>query len=72
MNKQTSVYWTMRDGQKIDIDQMSLEHLRNTLKMIVRNNDRRRMLASTFKLNGDIAQDFNDMQDDIDEENDLW
>lgn len=72
MNKQTPVYWTMRDGQKIDIDQMSLEHLRNTLKMIVRNNDRRRMLASTFKLNGDIAQDFNDMQDDIDEENDLW
>lgn len=72
MNKQTPVYWTMRDGQKIDIDQMSLEHLRNTLKMIVRNNDRRRMLVSTFKLNGDIAQDFNDMQDDIDEENDLW
>lgn len=72
MNKQTSVYWTMRDGQKIDIDQMSLEHLRNTLKMIVRNNDRRRMLVSTFKLNGDIAQDFNNMQDDIDEENDLW
>lgn len=72
MNKQTPVYWTMRDGQKIDIDQMSLEHLRNTLKMIVRNNDRRRMLVSTFKLNGDIAQDFNNMQDDIDEENDLW
>lgn len=72
MNKQTPVYWTMRDGQKIDIDQMSLEHLRNTLKMIVRNNNRRRMLASTFKLNGDIAQDFNNMQDDIDEENDLW
>lgn len=72
MNKQITVYWTMRDGQKIDIDQMSLEHLRNTLKMIVRNNERRRMLSSTFKLNGDIAQDFNDMQDDIDEENDLW
>lgn len=72
MNKHTPVYWTMRDGQKIDIDQMSLEHLRNTLKMIVRNNERRRMLSSTFKLNGDIAQDFNDMQDDIDEENDLW
>ena len=71
VNKETPVYWTMRDGQKIDIDEMSLSHLRNTLKMIVRNNERRRMLSATFKLNGDIAQDFNDMQDSH-EEDDLW
>jgi len=71
VNKETTVYWTMRDGQKIDIDEMSLSHLRNTLKMIVRNNESRRMLSATFKLNGDIAQDFNDMQDSY-EEDDLW
>ena len=71
VNNQNPVYWTMRDGQKIDIDEMSLSHLRNTLKMIVRNNERRRMLSATFKLNGDIAQNFNEMQDDIDEENDF-
>lgn len=30
-------FWTTKTGQKIDIDQMSETHLRNTLKMIVRN-----------------------------------
>lgn len=27
----------MRDGSKIDIDDMSKEHLRNVLKMLIRN-----------------------------------
>ena len=30
-------YWTTKDGTKIDVDNMSTEHLRNTLKMILRN-----------------------------------
>jgi hypothetical protein len=30
-------YWKMKNGNLIDIDQMSETHLRNTLKMIVRN-----------------------------------
>ena len=29
-------YWTMKDGQKIDVDLMDENHLRNTLKMILR------------------------------------
>ena len=32
------LYWTMKTGQQIDIDEMSESHLRNTLKMIVRNS----------------------------------
>lgn len=32
------LYWTMKTGQQIDIDEMSEIHLRNTLKMIVRNS----------------------------------
>ena len=32
-------YWTTKDGTKIDVDDMSIEHLRNTLKMILRNID---------------------------------
>lgn len=32
------LYWTMKNGQQIDIDEMSESHLRNTLKMIVRNS----------------------------------
>ena len=31
-------YWKMKNGQEIDIDQMTETHLRNTLKMIVRNS----------------------------------
>jgi len=31
-------YWKMKNGQEIDIDQMSETHLRNTLKMIIRNS----------------------------------
>ena len=30
-------YWTTKDGTKVDVDEMSTEHLRNTLKMILRN-----------------------------------
>lgn len=30
-------YWTTKDGQKIDIDLMTESHLRNVLKMILRN-----------------------------------
>jgi hypothetical protein len=35
------VYWTQRDGTQIDIDEMSEQHLRNTLKMIIRNQNLR-------------------------------
>lgn len=30
------VFWTTRTGEKIDIDKMSITHLRNALKMVVR------------------------------------
>ena len=35
MNNET-VYWTMKNGEKIDVDKMTESHLRNTLKMILR------------------------------------
>lgn len=31
-----ATYWTTRTGEKIDIDKMSVSHLRNALKMVVR------------------------------------
>lgn len=31
-------YWTTKSGSKINIDEMSIEHLRNTLKMIIKAN----------------------------------
>lgn len=33
-----TIYWTTRDGSKIDVDAMSTGHLRNVLKMIIRQN----------------------------------
>ena len=50
-------YWKMRNGKSISIDDMDLNHLRNTLKMIVNNSSNRK---KSFVLNGDIANMFND------------
>ena len=60
------IYWTMKDGNKIDIDEMSISHLRNTLKMLVRNSQKRKKVVE-FKLNGDVAQDFNSSWEDYDD-----
>lgn len=48
----------MRNGELIDIDKMSVTHLRNTLKMIVRN--RRALQPVKVEINGEIAQEFAD------------
>ncbi len=50
------VYWKKKNGDLISIDDMDENHLRNTLKMIVRNNAKKKQ---EFELNGDIANDFN-------------
>ena len=58
-------YWTTKTGQKIDVDLMDENHLRSTLKMILRNienveSKEREIRKTRFKLNGDIAQDHYD------------
>jgi len=61
------VYWTMKNGQKIKVDDMDIVHLRNTLKMIIRNNQRVVVAPRPqpkFELNGDIAQMAIDMEID--------
>ena len=56
MSKQI-VYWTMRDGSKISVDDMDVNHLRNVLKMILRNIEQKKTVKRTeLKLNGEIAQ----------------
>lgn len=55
------VYWKQADGRLISVDDMDINHLRNTLKMILRN--RQKAVAARkplFGLNGDIAQSFVD------------
>ena len=54
----SKVYWTMKNGQQIDVDLMDENHLRNTLKMIIRNS--KKVVKPKFTLNGDMANVFND------------
>ena len=64
-------YWTMANGQQIDVDHMDINHLRNTLKMILRNVEAKRALIAEkakqeskkkndIQLNGDMAQQFHE------------
>lgn len=59
MYKET-VYWTMKDGTKISVDDMDINHLRNTLKMIIKNQVRVQSIPvkPKFEIHGDIAQNF--------------
>ena len=48
-------YWKTRNGQLIDVDQMSETHLRNSLKMMIRNTQRK---VATRKPLGNIEANF--------------
>jgi hypothetical protein len=67
------IYWKMRNGNLIDIDDMDIEHLRNTLKLVLRNREtviKRIVEAKSkrkFKLQGDMANEFNKSQYENDE-----
>ena len=57
----TKTYWTMKNGQKIDVDTMDITHLRNTLKMIINNQVRVQASAPIkpkFEIHGEMAQNF--------------
>ncbi len=63
-------YWTQKNGCKIDVDMMDTNHLRNTLKMIIRNleyaEQKAREIEKTkpkFILRGEMANDFNDQME---------
>jgi hypothetical protein len=54
----------MKNGQKIDVDAMEINHLRSTLKMIIKNQVRVNATKPKFELHGDIAQDMQDLIED--------
>jgi hypothetical protein len=56
-----TVYWTMRNGQKIDVDTMDIQHLRNTLKMVIRAKRAQSKLVPKFQVHGEIASELADM-----------
>ncbi|HRT02552.1 MAG TPA: hypothetical protein P5513_01270, partial [Candidatus Diapherotrites archaeon] len=68
--KDNTVYWKMRNGKLISVDDMDINHLRNVLKMIIRNHEKAIQAKPKveFKFNGDMAQEFNDSHySDIDD-----
>ena len=55
-----TVYWTMRNGNKISVDNMDITHLRNTLKMIIKNSERAKAkvpVRERFEVRGEIARE---------------
>ena len=59
MKNTNQVFWTMKDGTQIDVDTMDITHLRNTLKMIIRNIEAKKEKKLTH-LHGEIAQQMYD------------
>jgi len=57
--KDNTVFWKMRNGELISVDEMDINHLRNVLKMIIRNNQKTK-LQPKFTLNGDMANEFHE------------
>ena len=60
-------YWTTQNGNKIDIDEMDINHLRNTLKMLVRNTEKKKQAKPKFQIQGEIAQEmiFNELMNEL-------
>ena len=62
----------MRDGNLISVDDMDIEHLRNVLKIVLKNRQTviKQIVKSkrqSFVLHGDMANEFNRSQDENDE-----
>jgi hypothetical protein len=71
----SKVYWKQRNGELIDIDDMDINHLRNTLKLVLRNRQTviKQIVKSkrtNFMLHGDMANEFNSSQYDDNEPDD--
>jgi hypothetical protein len=73
MSAKEIVYWKMRNGELISVDEMDVNHLRNTLKLIIKNKNRLKTAlneklekekhikaANNFVLRGDMAQEFHE------------
>jgi hypothetical protein len=59
----------MKNGQKINVDDMDVNHLRNTLKMILRRVEaleQKEKAKHKFELRGEIAQDHVAQMEDAD------
>jgi hypothetical protein len=51
-------YWTTQDGRRIAVGEMNVEHLRNVLRMILRNRQREaaKLINTPVKLGGSCGK----------------
>ena len=56
------VYWKMRNGRLISVDDMDINHLRNVLKMIIKNNQK---VETTCPHNATQALDMEDIESSL-------
>ncbi len=75
--KDIKIFWKQKNGVRISVDDMTEQHAKNTLKLVLRMLEEERLEAIEAKkkrkevvLNGDMAQEFNDQQE-FNEFNDL-
>ena len=59
-------YWKQKNGKLISVDDMTEDHLKNVLKLIIRNSQliEQKKKTNEFTLNGEISQMMNDMYED--------
>ena len=61
------------NGQKINVDEMSVEHLRNTLKMIIRNSEKRQTNSNSCNITQSFQEEeVQDISKEIDDIMDEW
>lgn len=66
MKDNSPVYWRMRNGNLVNVDDMDNNHVRNAFKMLLRNLQKlaeqknSKPVRETFTLNGDMAQEFHE------------
>ena len=49
MANDIKLYWTTKDGKKIDVDKMDIDHLRNVVKLIIRKMEEKMNRDIDFK-----------------------
>jgi hypothetical protein len=69
------VYWKMRNGELISVDDMTEEHAKNVLKIVLKNRQTviKQIVKSkrtNFMLHEDMANEFNSSQYDDNEPDD--
>ncbi len=68
----SQVYWRTKTGEQVDVDDMDVDHLRNTLKLLIRggildyfvDNNKTVQKKREIKPRGDAAQMLHDLEID--------